>query len=106
VSCQEEVSALPIYEYQCELCNKRSELLQKFSDPPLSKCPECQGPVRKLISTAGLHFKGSGWYVTDYAKKAGKPASESKGDSKSAKKGSGASASTKKENKPKASKAT
>jgi len=69
---------LPIYEYECKTCNKRTELLQKISDPPLEKCPDCNGEVRKVISSAGLHFKGSGWYVTDYAKKKEQPGSNEK----------------------------
>lgn len=67
---------MPIYEYECESCGHRTELLQKISDPPLETCPECQGAVRKVVSAPGLHFKGSGWYVTDYAKKNGEPSSK------------------------------
>lgn len=77
--------ALPIYEYACESCNKQTERLQKIFDPPLAKCPDCGGRVRKLISSAGLHFKGSGWYVTDYAKKKGNGESSSKSASSTAK---------------------
>ncbi len=78
---------MPIYEYECKTCNKRTELLQKMSDPPLEKCPHCKEEVRKVISSAGLHFKGSGWYVTDYAKKKGESASnEKKPDATSPKK--------------------
>lgn len=73
---------MPIYEYECNTCKKRTELLQKISDPPLEKCPDCDGDVRKLISSAGLHFKGTGWYVTDYAKKKGQPETNTKGDKK------------------------
>lgn len=79
--------SLPIYEYECTACNKRTELLQKVNDPPLEKCLDCDGEVRKLISSAGLHFKGSGWYVTDYAKKKGpSDTSDKKPESKSQKK--------------------
>lgn len=67
---------MPIYEYECEQCSKRTELLQKVSDAPLAACPDCQGHVRKVVSPPGLHFKGSGWYVTDYAKKNGEQASK------------------------------
>ncbi len=74
---------MPIYEYECESCNKRTELLQKIADAPLTVCPDCGGKVRKLISSAGLHFKGSGWYVTDYAKKKGQGESTSKSETKS-----------------------
>lgn len=73
---------MPIYEYECTTCNKRTELLQKVSDPPLEKCPDCDGDVRKLVSSAGLHFKGTGWYVTDYAKKKGQSDTSDKSNKK------------------------
>jgi len=61
---------MPLYEYQCEACNSRFERIQKFSDPPIETCPACgKGPVRKLLSSPAIQFKGSGWYITDYAKK-------------------------------------
>ena len=60
---------MPLYEYQCNVCSHRFELIQKFSDPLASECPTCGGPVRKLFSSAAIQFKGSGWYVTDYARK-------------------------------------
>jgi putative FmdB family regulatory protein len=60
---------MPLYEYQCEACNHRFERIQKFSDPPVEVCPACGGSVRKLISSPAIQFKGSGWYITDYAKK-------------------------------------
>ena len=60
---------MPLYEYQCEQCSDRFELIRKFSDPPLDACPKCGGPVRKLFSSPAIQFKGSGWYITDYAKK-------------------------------------
>jgi putative FmdB family regulatory protein len=59
---------LPLYEYQCARCGK-FERMQKFSDPILSQCPTCGGPVEKLLSAPAIQFKGSGWYVTDYARK-------------------------------------
>lgn len=59
---------MPLYEYQCESCGQRFERIQKFSDPPVSECPSCHGPVQKLISSPAIQFKGSGWYITDYAK--------------------------------------
>lgn len=60
---------MPLYEYQCDSCGHRFELIRKFSDPPFEVCPECgKSPVRKLISAPGIHFKGTGWYITDYAK--------------------------------------
>ena len=78
---------MPLYEYQCKKCRHRFEKIQKFSDKPIKKCPECGGPVEQTISAPAVQFKGSGWYVTDYAKKSHAPAasSESK-DSKEAKK--------------------
>jgi putative FmdB family regulatory protein len=69
--------ALPLYEYQCAQCGDRIEKIQKFSDPPLTKCQECGGPLERLLSTPAIQFKGSGWYVTDYARKSA-PASETK----------------------------
>ncbi len=58
---------MPIYEYECRKCGHHTELLQKFSDPSITKCELCQGRMRKLISQSTFHLKGSGWYVTDYA---------------------------------------
>ena len=60
---------MPIYEYRCDTCNTVIEKRQRFSDPPLTNCEVCSGPLKKLISAPGLQFKGSGWYVTDYAGK-------------------------------------
>ena len=59
---------MPLYEYQCESCSTRFERIQKFSDPPVDTCPTCGGPVRKLLSSPAIQFKGSGWYITDYAR--------------------------------------
>lgn len=60
---------MPLYEYQCEACGGRFERIRKFSDPPLDEpCPACGGPIKKLISSPAIQFKGTGWYVTDYAK--------------------------------------
>lgn len=79
---------MPLYEYECEACAQRFERIQKFSDPPADKCPSCGGAVRKLLSSPAIQFKGSGWYITDYAKKGGaKDTSDSKGP-KDAKDGS------------------
>lgn len=81
---------MPLYEYECEKCGNRFEKIQKFSDPPLDACPKCGGAVRKLQSAPAFQFKGTGWYVTDYAKggksdtKETKPTPESaKSDTKS-----------------------
>ena len=60
---------MPLYEYECESCSNRFERIQKFSDPPVDTCPSCGGVVRKLLSSPAIQFKGSGWYITDYARK-------------------------------------
>jgi putative FmdB family regulatory protein len=67
---------VPIYEYECEACNHRFEVIQKISDRPIKKCVLCQGKVSKVFSAPGLLFKGSGWYVTDYANPERKKAAE------------------------------
>lgn len=79
---------MPLYEYQCKKCGHRFEKIQKFSDKPVKKCPECGGAVEQTISAPAVQFKGSGWYVTDYAKKSQASASPESGskDSKEAKK--------------------
>lgn len=60
---------MPIYEYQCNNCQRVIEVVQKFSDKPLNRCPACSGRVTRLISNCSFHLKGTGWYVTDYKKK-------------------------------------
>lgn len=62
---------MPLYEYQCDQCNEVFEVMQKFSDEPLTRHNKCGGPVHRLISAPAFQFKGSGWYVTDYAKNTG-----------------------------------
>jgi len=101
---------MPLYEYQCDACGARFELIRKFSDPPLEVCPTCgKGPVQKLISSPAFQFKGSGWYITDYARKSG--GGDSKGgesrsgeskrsDSKSDNQASSSSSESKSESKP------
>ena len=78
---------MPLYEYECEACQRRFERIQKFSDPQVEVCPNCgKGPVRKLLSSPAIQFKGSGFYITDYAKKSTSEAggkSSSGGDSTS-----------------------
>ncbi len=70
---------MPIYEYECGACGERREFIQKFSDSPKRKCPECGAlKLKRLISAAAFHLKGSGWYVTDFRDKGKK-----KGDDKS-----------------------
>ncbi len=77
---------MPVYEYECLQCGKNHEIMQKFSDEPLSTCPECGGRIKKLISNTSFVLKGSGWYVTDYASPERKKAAESeKGTSSEAK---------------------
>ncbi|MFI5069767.1 MAG: FmdB family zinc ribbon protein [Terriglobales bacterium] len=71
---------MPLYEYECKKCHHRFERIQKFSDPYVKKCPECGGPVELVVSAPAVQFKGSGWYVNDYAKKSSAPSSSS-GDS-------------------------
>jgi len=62
---------VPLYEYQCDACGCRFEVIQKFSDPSVESCKECgKGPVRRLLSSPAIQFKGTGWYITDYAQKA------------------------------------
>ena len=70
---------MPLYEYECDNNGHRFEVIQKFSDPPIAVCPKCGGPVHKMISSPAFQFKGSGWYITDYARKdaGGKPEGES-----------------------------
>ncbi len=78
---------MPLYEYQCKVCHHRFEKIQKFSDPLVTECPECgEDEVEQMISAPAVQFKGTGWYVTDYAKKGGKQSAsgpESKTESKS-----------------------
>jgi putative FmdB family regulatory protein len=79
---------VPLYEYECDEHGHRFEVIQKFSDPPIEVCPTCGGHVHKVISSPAFQFKGSGWYVTDYAKKdsgGGKSGSESGDKQKSEK---------------------
>ncbi len=69
---------MPIYEYKCLACETKIEKIQKFSDPPLETCDFCGGKLEKQWSLSGFQFKGSGWYVTDYARKSnGNSSSES-----------------------------
>lgn len=59
---------MPLYEYQCKKCRHIFEKIRQFSDPPIKKCPKCGGAVEQLLSAPAVQFKGSGWYVTDYAR--------------------------------------
>ncbi len=60
---------MPVYEYECTKCGKTEEVIQKFSDKPLTRCSHCAGKLHKLISQSSFHLKGTGWYVTDYSHK-------------------------------------
>ena len=71
---------MPIYEYECQKCKTRTEVFQKVSDKPLVKCQKCGGRLEKLISAPAIQFKGSGWYVTDYAGRSEKSSEKSESD--------------------------
>jgi len=77
---------MPLYEYQCTKCGHRFEKIQKFSDKKITKCPECGGKVEQTISAPAVQFKGSGWYVTDYARKSHAAASSESAKDKESKK--------------------
>jgi putative FmdB family regulatory protein len=81
---------MPLYEYQCDACSHRFERIQKFSDPHADTCPKCGGAVHKLLSSPAIQFKGTGWYITDYAKKS----SPDSGKNNSSASGGGDSASS------------
>src|ERR1700733_8012659 len=74
---------MPLYEYRCSKCGNVFEVIQKFADAPLPGHPDCGGAVERLLSTSALQFKGSGWYVNDYAKKSSPGKGDGKSDSKS-----------------------
>lgn len=96
---------MPIYEYQCKKCGHRFERIQKFSDKPVTACPECRGKLEQVLHAPAVQFKGSGWYVTDYARKSSagsSPDGGSKSDSKSESKSEAKE--EKKESKPKTEK--
>ncbi len=106
---------MPLYEYKCQACSHVSEVIQRMSDPPLSTCDRCGGELKKLLSAPAFQFKGTGWYVTDYADKGksgksgkggsgsgdSKPKGDSKSDSDGSSDSSGGSDSTKSEGKTK-----
>ena len=79
---------MPLYEYECEACGHRFEVIQKFSDAAIDACPSCGGRVRKLLSSSAIQFKGSGWYVTDYAKKQGSKEGSTEGSKEGSTEGS------------------
>jgi putative FmdB family regulatory protein len=76
---------MPLYEYECKKCGHRFEKIQLFSDPMLKKCPECGGKIEQMISAPAIQFKGSGWYVNDYAKKPAPSGSSGKNGSEGGK---------------------
>jgi putative FmdB family regulatory protein len=84
---------VPIYEYECETCHDRFEVMQKFSDKPRKKCVKCGGPIHKILSAPALVFKGTGWYVTDYASPERKRAQKADAGGNGNGKGSGNSSS-------------
>ncbi len=77
---------MPLYEYECRKCGKRFEKIQKFSDPPLETHERCGGAVHRLLSSPAIQFKGTGWYVTDYARKSSPSESSSATSSESSSK--------------------
>jgi putative FmdB family regulatory protein len=92
---------MPLYEYECDACGHRFEVIQKFSDAPIDKCPVCGSTVHKVQSAPAFHLKGTGWYATDYAKsgsageaKSGKDGKKSESASGSAETGSSDKASS------------
>jgi putative FmdB family regulatory protein len=97
----EDWSGMPTYEYQCKTCGHHFERVQRFSDAPITECPQCGGEVRRVIHPAGVIFKGSGWYKTDSRKSSGDASGNgateaAKADGDGAKAGEG----TKSESKP------
>ncbi|MCS7312563.1 MAG: zinc ribbon domain-containing protein [Acidobacteria bacterium] len=71
---------MPLYVYRCDSCGHEVERLQRFSDPPLTTCGRCGGPLEKVLFPPGLQFKGTGWYVTDYARRGASESGPSKSE--------------------------
>jgi putative FmdB family regulatory protein len=80
---------VPLYEYECQKCHRRTEKIEGVNGPHLKKCPHCGGKLERMISSPAIQFKGTGWYVTDYAGKKGAPPGESGSSAKSETKDSG-----------------
>ena len=80
---------MPIYEYRCAVCGHRFEVFQKFADAAVEECERCQGAVSKVLHPAALHFKGSGFYTTDYGRSGSKPRSSDGADTEAKKPSSG-----------------
>ena len=75
---------MPLYEYECDACGSRFEVIQKFSDPAVEVCKQCgKGPVRRLLSSPAIQFKGTGWYITDYSQKGKSDSSSTQAGAKS-----------------------
>ena len=91
---------MPLYEYECEACGHRFEVIQKFSDAPIEKCPSCGSKVRKLQSAPAFQFKGSGWYVTDYAKTGSNAETKASKDGRKADKDAEGASASQSEGKP------
>ena len=81
---------MPLYEYECDKCGQRTEVIQRVGAPPIGACEKCGGEMKRLLSAPAFQFKGTGWYVTDYAKKSGSGGGSTSGDAK----GDGASSKT------------
>lgn len=90
---------MPIYEYECTQCGKIDEVIQKFSDKPLTKCKHCSAKLHKLISHSSFHLKGTGWYVTDYAGKSRNTSPPPKKEAKASSAATGQKQDNKKNNK-------
>ena len=85
---------MPLYEYECDACGRRFEVIQKFSETT-TECRHCgKGPVRRLVAAPAFQFKGTGWYITDYARKDGKSGTGASGESKGTKGEGGSSEGT------------
>ncbi len=91
---------MPLYEYRCKDCGAILEKIRKFSDPPLRKCEKCGGKLEQMLSSPAIQFKGTGWYITDYARKSGSESGKSSTDSEAAKPSGAASESKGSESKP------
>ena len=74
-------AGLPLYEYKCKKCGRRSEKIRKFSDPPLTTCEHCGGELEQLLSSPAIRFKGSGFYINDYARKSSDTSTTSSNES-------------------------
>jgi putative FmdB family regulatory protein len=92
---------MPIYEYECKKCGHRFEKILKFSDKQPTRCPECGGKIEQVITAPAVQFKGSGWYVTDYAKKSSASSSAASSESDSGSKETKETKESKKDEKPK-----